>query len=61
MTVVLPPRSRIPAVILGGLGSSTLLNLLLVPALFLRFGRPRATPSFQSSQQVACMNRLRMS
>lgn len=35
------------AVILGGLASSTLLNLLLVPALFLRFGRPRATPSFQ--------------
>jgi len=29
------------AVILGGLASSTLLNLLLVPALFLRFGRPR--------------------
>lgn len=30
------------AVILGGLASSTLLNLLLVPALFLRFGRARA-------------------
>jgi Cu/Ag efflux pump CusA len=27
-------------VILGGLVSSTVLNLLLMPALYLRFGRP---------------------
>ena len=29
-------------VILGGLISSTLLNLFVVPALYLRFGRPRS-------------------
>jgi Cu/Ag efflux pump CusA len=28
-------------VILGGLVTSTLLNLLVVPSLYLRFGRPR--------------------
>lgn len=28
-------------VILGGLVTSTLLNLLVVPALYLRFGKPR--------------------
>jgi Cu/Ag efflux pump CusA len=28
-------------VILGGLGTSTLLNLFLMPALYLRFGSPR--------------------
>jgi Cu/Ag efflux pump CusA len=30
-------------VIVGGLVTSTLLNLFAVPALFLRFGRARAT------------------
>ena len=30
-------------VILGGLASSTLLNLFLMPALYLRYGRPSAT------------------
>ena len=29
--------------ILGGLVTSTALNLVLVPALYLRFGRPRPT------------------
>jgi len=29
-------------VILGGLVTSTLLNLFVVPALYLRFGKPRA-------------------
>jgi Cu/Ag efflux pump CusA len=29
-------------VILGGLVTSTLLNLLILPALFLRFGRAKA-------------------
>ena len=33
------------AVILGGLFTSTLLNLFVVPALYLRFGRPAATTS----------------
>jgi Cu/Ag efflux pump CusA len=28
-------------VILGGLVTSTLLNLLVVPTLYLRFGKPR--------------------
>jgi hypothetical protein len=28
-------------VILGGLATSTLMNLFVVPALYLRFGRPR--------------------
>jgi Cu/Ag efflux pump CusA len=32
-------------VIVGGLLTSTLLNLLLVPALYLRYGRPRSTES----------------
>jgi Cu/Ag efflux pump CusA len=30
-------------VILGGLITSTLLNLFVVPALYLRFGRPRGS------------------
>jgi Cu/Ag efflux pump CusA len=29
-------------VILGGLATSTLLNLFAVPSLYLRFGKPRA-------------------
>lgn len=32
-------------VILGGLASSTLLNLLLMPALYLRYARPRTQPA----------------
>jgi Cu/Ag efflux pump CusA len=32
-------------VILGGLFTSTLLNLFVVPALYLRFGRPATKPS----------------
>ena len=28
-------------IIIGGLVTSTLLNLLIVPSLYLRFGRPR--------------------
>jgi Cu/Ag efflux pump CusA len=32
-------------VILGGLFTSTLLNLFVVPSLYLRFGRPRKAPS----------------
>jgi Cu/Ag efflux pump CusA len=30
-------------VILGGLVTSTLLNLFIVPALYFRFGRPAST------------------
>ncbi|MEA2389971.1 MAG: hypothetical protein QOK31_80, partial [Solirubrobacteraceae bacterium] len=37
-------------VILGGLATSTLLNLLVVPALYLRFGRRRAVGSAPSAQ-----------
>ncbi|MDQ2934694.1 MAG: efflux RND transporter permease subunit, partial [Chloroflexota bacterium] len=36
-------------VILGGLVTSTLLNLLVVPALYLRFGRARTTAVRRSS------------
>ena len=32
-------------VILGGLVTSTLLNLFLVPSLYLRFGKSRANPT----------------
>ena len=32
-------------VILGGLVTATLLNLFVVPALYLHFGRPRRTAS----------------
>ena len=32
-------------VILGGLVTSTLLNLFIVPSLYLRFGRPQSTPA----------------
>ena len=32
-------------VILGGLITSTLLNLFVMPALYLRFGRPRTAPA----------------
>jgi Cu/Ag efflux pump CusA len=32
-------------VILGGLVTSTLLNLLVVPTLYLRFGKPEAVPT----------------
>jgi hypothetical protein len=30
-------------VILGGLATSTLLNLFILPSLYLRFARPKAT------------------
>jgi Cu/Ag efflux pump CusA len=32
-------------VILGGLVTSTLLNLLVVPTLYLRFGKAKETPT----------------
>ena len=34
-------QAPMAAVILGGLTSSTLLNLLVIPPLFARFGEPR--------------------
>jgi Cu/Ag efflux pump CusA len=41
-------------VMLGGLLSSTFLNMLVVPALFLRFGRPVAPePAADVSSDVA--------
>ncbi|MEA2296321.1 MAG: hypothetical protein QOE86_3960, partial [Solirubrobacteraceae bacterium] len=39
-------------VILGGLVSSTLLNLFVVPALYLRFGRSRAPEGHHNQQEV---------
>jgi len=37
-------------VILGGLVTSTLLNLLVVPTLYLRFGKPRqSAPQMQAA------------
>jgi Cu/Ag efflux pump CusA len=35
-------------VILGGLLTSTLLNLFVTPSLYLRFGRSRKTPSAEA-------------
>ena len=39
-------------VVLGGLVTSTLLNLLVLPALYLRFGRP-APPAAPAEPAVA--------
>jgi CzcA family heavy metal efflux pump len=39
-------------VILGGLVTSTLLNLLIVPSLYLRFGRGRVTPATTETAPV---------
>jgi Cu/Ag efflux pump CusA len=38
-------------VILGGLGTSTLLNLFVLPALYLRFARPRTAPPSEPEAQ----------
>jgi CzcA family heavy metal efflux pump len=40
-------------VILGGLLSSTILNLLVIPALFLKFGRPKPAPESDAGPQSA--------
>jgi Cu/Ag efflux pump CusA len=40
-------------VILGGLVTSTLLNLLVPPSLYLRFGRPLAGPASPPMGQTA--------
>jgi CzcA family heavy metal efflux pump len=40
-------------VILGGLVTATLLNLFVVPSLYLRFGRPRKTPAEPSGPREA--------
>ena len=37
-------------VILGGLVTSTLLNLFIVPALYLRFGTGRRSPSWDTDR-----------
>jgi Cu/Ag efflux pump CusA len=39
-------------VILGGLVTSTLLNLLIVPSLYLRFGKGRVQPPAAETEAV---------
>ena len=41
------------AVILGGLVTSTLLNLFIMPSLYLRFGRPRNSTSAPAGADLA--------
>jgi Cu/Ag efflux pump CusA len=42
-------------VILGGLATSTLLNLFVLPALYLRFARPKASPPSEPEAQPRVM------
>ena len=37
-------QAPMAVVILGGLLSSTFLNMVVIPALYLKFGRPRQAP-----------------
>jgi CzcA family heavy metal efflux pump len=46
-------QAPMSAVILGGLTSSTLLNLLVIPALFARFAKPNAAVAGTSSESLA--------
>ena len=46
----------IPAIFLGGLLTSTLLNLLVVPSLYLRFGKGGNAPSVNRAALVPATN-----